>query len=90
MSNTEKSKSIPFTTPRFKALWAHLDEPDTKFNPDGVYSTRAVIDPSEPEAPPSLNFWTGPENWRWNRRGRKFRAASFLRRKRNRRWNRWF
>lgn len=56
MSNTEKSKSIPFTTPRFKALWAHLDEPDTKFNPDGVYSTRAVIDPSEPEAASFLEF----------------------------------
>lgn len=50
MSNIEKPKPIPFTTPRFKALWAHFDEPDTKFNPDGVYSTRAVVDPSEPES----------------------------------------
>lgn len=48
MSNT-KNTNTRFSTPRFSALWAHLDEPDTKFNPDGVYSVKCVVDPSDSE-----------------------------------------
>jgi len=33
-----------FTMPRGKALWANLQAPDTKFNPDGVYRIDVVLE----------------------------------------------
>lgn len=50
MSNETNKPVIKFRSPRFSALWARLDQPDTKFKEQGVYSVKCVINPEEPEA----------------------------------------
>ena len=38
-----------YRTPVGKAMWAHLTVPDTKFNPDGEYKVKLVLDASKAE-----------------------------------------
>lgn len=42
-------KGLNVTSPKGKATWCKITEPDTKFNPKGELSTNLVCDPSEPQ-----------------------------------------
>lgn len=41
---SDKKKPLRITTPKGRANWPKLAEPDTKFNADGVYSIKLVLD----------------------------------------------
>ena len=50
MSEQKISRSTTFMTPRFHALWSHLDKPDKPPQSERlVYSVTAQVDPSNPE-----------------------------------------
>ena len=38
---------MTLTTPKGKAVYPRLNEPDTKFNVDGVYSAKILVNPSD-------------------------------------------
>tara|TARA_R100001460_G_scaffold2262_7_gene7497 strand:+ start:2992 stop:3597 length:606 start_codon:yes stop_codon:yes gene_type:complete len=38
-----KKRYVRFTTPVGTALWPHLNEPDTKFDKDGSYSVKLIL-----------------------------------------------
>jgi hypothetical protein len=41
-----KEKRVRMTTPRLRLKYPRLTIPDTKFNPDGEYGTKGLLDPS--------------------------------------------
>jgi hypothetical protein len=45
-----KNGSLSFTTPVGESFFAHLIEPDTKFNPDGMFAVNLKMSATDPEA----------------------------------------
>lgn len=56
MSNEKKKEYETFVSCRFPASWPQLNAPDTKYNKDGVWHTKGILDPSKPEEAAQIAF----------------------------------